>query len=140
MELRSWERTQRVLEYWAPTIAGKYSELANLSNPITFEVGELEITLNMPSYWKYIERGRGPGKFPPITSILNWIEKKHIIPQQRNGLTPTNNQLSFLIARKISREGVPGKHALENTLSEIENSFISDLYLAVVEDIKNQIV
>lgn len=140
MELRSWPNTQRVLEKWAPILAGRYSELANLSNPITFQVDNLTITFNMPEYWKYIEYGRGSGKFPPPPAILDWITKKNILPRPINGITPTNNQLAFLIGRKISREGTEGKHALENTLLEAENAFIGDLYLGIVEDIKNQIV
>ena len=85
MVLRSWPATQRVLETWAPIIANKYQELANMSNPISFEVGELEITLNLPDYWKYVEYGRGPGKFPPINKIGDWIVKKHILPRPQNG-------------------------------------------------------
>lgn len=140
MELRSWPSTQRVLEKWAPIIANRYSELANLSKPITLQVGELEITFNMPEYWKYIELGRGPGKFPPPPAILDWITKKNILPRPINNITPTNNQLAYLIGRKISREGTQGKHALENTIEGIENAFITDLYLSVCKDISDSIV
>lgn len=44
--------------------------------------------------------GRKPGKFPPIQSIIEWIEAKGIQPQDISV-----KSLAFLIARKISKLG-----------------------------------
>lgn len=140
MTLRDWTKTEEVLRKYAPILAQEYSKDANLSGVVTFKIDNLQIELDLPSYWEYIENGRGPGKFPPINKIEDWIRKKHIVPKAKNGITPTSNQLAFLIGRKIADKGTVGKHSLEDSLDSIENNLINDLYLAVVSDIENQIV
>lgn len=59
-------------------------------------------------YMYYQIYGRGPGGFPPIDSILNWIRIKPIISYGNI----SERSLAFLIARKIAREGikVPNPH------------------------------
>lgn len=132
----NWTNTQRVLERSAPVLADKYQELGNLSKPITYVVGDLEITLNLPEYAYYVEHGRGPGKYPPLQAIENWVEVKHIVPRQDY----TVKQVSYLIARKIAREGTQGKHAAQGTIDYFKNVFLQELYLAIVEDVKSNII
>lgn len=134
MGLYTWTNTQRVLQEMAPAMLDRYKELGNTEN-VTVTVGDLEITLHLPSYWYYIEHGRGPGKFPPIQAIQDWMEAKHIIPRENR----TVPQVSYLIARKIAKEGTQGKQALEGTLDYVENTFFPRLYSAIVEDVKSNL-
>lgn len=134
MGLYTWTNTQRVLEELAPAMLDEYKKLGNTEN-VTVTVGELEVTLHLPPYWYYIEHGRGPGKFPPIQAIQDWMETKHIIPREDR----TVPQVSYLIARKIAREGTQGKQALEGTLDYVENTFFPRLYSAIVEDVKSNL-
>jgi len=93
--------------------------------PIVFE-------LQLADYYKYIDAGRAPGKFPPPDVIANWIKNKQISIIQKTGLksirnkskTPTiisqQNQiksLGFLIGRKIARDGIPATNFYSNTIS-----------------------
>lgn len=55
------------------------------------------------NYAQQLETGRQAGKFPPINAIAQWIEDKGIASQLNGEIT--KNQLAFLIARKIAREG-----------------------------------
>lgn len=55
------------------------------------------------SYAQQLETGRSSGKYPPINAILKWIEDKNISARLNGEIT--KNQLAFLIARKIAREG-----------------------------------
>lgn len=55
------------------------------------------------SYSQQLETGRQAGKFPPIDAIKQWIEDKGIASRLNGEIT--KNQLAFLIARKIAREG-----------------------------------
>ena len=128
--LYSWNNTQRVLESMAPVLLDKYKELSTSQN-VSVEVGELEVTLHLPSYWMYIENGRGPGKFPPIQAIQNWIEVKHIVPRN-NATVP---QVAYLVARKIAREGTQGKHAVAGTLDVFRDIFLPQITQAIVQDI-----
>ena len=129
-----WNATQRLLEDMAPRMLDEYKKLGNTEN-VTVTVGELEVSLHLPSYWYYIENGRGPGKFPPIEAIQNWMTVKHIVP--RNDATVP--QVSYLIARKIAREGTQGKHAAEGTMDFVKNTFLSQLYSCLVQDIKSNL-
>lgn len=65
-----------------------------------------KVVMSIADYYKYLDEGRKPGKFPPIDKIKEWITIKPIVPQTINGITPTVNQLSYLIARKIALKGI----------------------------------
>lgn len=70
--------------------------------------------------WKYVEYGRKPGRRPPMDAILSWIKVKGLPRsgslKMKNGKLPTENQLAFLIARKIGREGIPAGNYLGNLI------------------------
>lgn len=134
MGLYTWENTQRVLEDLAPRMLDEYKKLGNTEN-VTVTVGDLEVSLHLPSYWYYIEHGRGPGRFPPIEAIQNWMTAKHIVPREDR----TVPQVSYLIARKIAREGTQGKHAAEGTIDFVKNTFLPQLYSAIVQDVKSNL-
>lgn len=95
-----------------------------------------EIYLNLQHYWKYIEDGRKPGKFPPVGAILQWISVKPIIPRpDDNGKIPTPNQLAFLIGRKIKEEGIEPFPALKTTQEELNRIYHDRLSAALANDI-----
>lgn len=52
------------------------------------------------AYYYQLVHGRKPGKQPPIESILGWIQKKGIAPEDIS-----ERSLAFLIARKIGKVG-----------------------------------
>lgn len=76
------------------------------------------ISINLRDYWRYVEYGRKPGKFPPIKSIREWIDIKPVLPRPYNGKLPTKDQLAFLIARKIATKGIKPKYILRNTIEK----------------------
>lgn len=98
---------------------------------IRIEGDHIAVYFNLNDYWKYVENGRRPGKFPPIDKIREWIQIKNIIPRMGpDNKIPSTDQLAFLISRKIAREGIEGKHQLETTLDNndaIINKFIERL-------------
>ena len=57
---------------------------------IQFTNNKIEADISIASYWKYVEYGRRPGKFPPVNKILDWIKVKPVIPRPMNGLKPGN--------------------------------------------------
>ena len=81
--------------------------------------GLFELSLRIQDYWKYVEEGRGPGKYPPINDIKNWIRVKPVTPTIYNGKLPTIDQLAYLIARKIHLRGTRGKYLLQASLDEL---------------------
>ena len=87
----------------------------NQEKIIQYDGRFFSIYLSLEDYWKYLEYGTRP-HFPPLEKIKEWIRIKPVTPlPQANGKLPTENQLAFLIGRKISREGTPATHLLEDT-------------------------
>ena len=88
------------------------------------------------SYWYYTNYGRGPtvngssGKGVVKAAIRQWIDDKGIVPRDAaNGRKVTKDELAFLIARKIHRQGYEAKLYI----SEVEEQVIP-----IVSDIIEQ--
>lgn len=107
---------------------------------IQFKNNKLDASISLASYWKYVEYGRRPGKFPPINKILNWIKVKPVIPRPMNGLKPpTEPQLAFLIARKIARDGIKAGNQFKEALDMTWNRHYSNISNAITEDLNQAI-
>ncbi len=91
--------------------------------------------LSLADYWKYVEHGRKAGKFPPTAAILKWIKDKPVIPREVNGITPTNEQLAFLIGRKIAEDGIEAGNQLANTIEELNAIWLPKIEEALEQDI-----
>ena len=99
-----------------------------------------EVSLTLQEYWKYIEEGRPPGKFPPVKAILDWISVKPIIPRPNDdGKLPSPKQLSFLIGRKIETQGIKPFPALEATKEELNKIYREKLSNTLGHDVSNYI-
>lgn len=100
-----------------------------------------EIEFNAPEYWKWANYGRGPGKYPPLDKIEDWIRRRKITPYPtKSGKTPTRPQLAFLIARKIANEGFKGSGFLEFTLKQQQEYWEDRISDAVYMDIQAEIM
>lgn len=102
---------------------------------IEFSNNKMSGSISLASYWKYVEYGRRPGKFPPPNKILDWVKIKPVIPRPVNGIKPTEKQLAFLISRKIARDGIKPGNQFEEALNlswaknkdNISNAISADL-------------
>lgn len=107
---------------------------------IQFKNNKFEADISIASYWKYVEYGRRPGKFPPVNKILNWIKVKPVIPRPMNGLKPpTEPQLAFLIARKIARDGIKAGNQFKEALDMTWNRHYNDISSAITQDLNQAI-
>lgn len=95
-----------------------------------------EIEFNAPSYWKYANDGRRPGKMPPVNVIADWVKRRNITPYAlKNGKLPTTDQLAFMIAKKIGRDGTTGIHFLEKSIDEQKAYWDDKISEAISNDI-----
>jgi len=116
-------------------------DLVNFTTDIQQEGKWFSIIFNLQDYWKYVENGRQPGKFPPIDAIARWIEVKPIIPRAINNKVPTTKQLAFLIGRSISENGIQPTKALQTTLESPVVSQLEDtLCDLIIQQIENEII
>lgn len=61
---------------------------------------ETSSSLYGKGFFAVLETGRKPGKQPPITSILQWIKSKGVVPDKGSELS-----MAFGIAKSIGKEG-----------------------------------
>lgn len=107
------------------------------------EIGDdwFKVSVSLADYWKYVENGRGPGKYPPLDAIRNWIEVKPVTPQAGvDGKVPSVEQLTFLISRKIAEEGTDPKPFFEPAKEQTVRDFEERISLAIQEDVSNFIL
>ena len=104
---------------------------------------QYEVYLTLNDYWKWIEGGRPPtqqnGDGELRRKILEWIKVKPVIPTPFNGKLPTEEQLAYLISRKIHTLGYEGKQPLQKTIDELEDMMFEDLQNAMAEDIAEEV-
>lgn len=102
--------------------------------------GTFEVSLTLQDYWKYVEHGRRPGKWPPRSAILNWIRIKPVIPYpDKNGRLPSEQSLAFLISRKIGTKGIDPSNDLAKTLEELNTAWLPKIEQAFADDVAGAI-
>ena len=95
------------------------------------------ISIQLEDYWKYIENGTKP-HWPPVDAIKKWISVKPILPRPlKSGKLPTDNQLAYLIGRKISKVGTKAKPFLKPTITDFD--LINKVYNEVVNLLNKQL-
>lgn len=147
-----WENLSTVLEEYIIEVRNLYQDklisedkiasgdlLNNVNYLIEKDDRQIEVSLRLEDYWKYVEYGRNPGKFPPVDKIKEWIDVKPILPDNRNGKLPTPDQLAFLIGRKISEEGIDATNALQDTVKTVNAKFEKIIEDAITQDVSNMV-
>lgn len=144
-----WANTYRVLEEFGSALREAYRRnLAekgvnttrhSLSDSVSWHIEaderDIELSLSLLDYWKYVEYGTKP-HWAPEKPIAEWIRIKPVLPQpDRNGRIPTPKQLNYLIRRKIAREGTQPGNVLKDSLDEVLTRFYDDLEEAVTKDV-----
>ena len=130
---------QRVVDLYRSNLKNSgHNATGNLARTASFTVetpsGDLSVTIHLEDYYRYVEEGRRPGSFPPIDSILSWIQAKHIMPREINGKLPTEQQLAYLIGRKIAEQGTVGTYDLANAQEAAKSEFETEIQEALKAD------
>lgn len=95
----------RVIEGLAADAAQKNQKFSTSS--FRYELTPESGKLYAPDYVKYLFYGRGPGKFPPPDSMLDFVKKNPDILERAKTVFKylTEQGLAFMIGRKIAKEG-----------------------------------
>lgn len=149
--LQTWgEKITDALKAAIPV--GKDSD-GTLKQSISFSINyagfPMIFELKLADYYKFIDEGRQPGRFPPIDILKAWIVNKQLslrpITTLKNSLkkpksiTPDQksiDQLSFLIGRKIARDGIPATNFYTNTITQdLLTDLQNNLSIAFKQDV-----
>lgn len=150
-----WVNLERVLNEFADAVIEKarenlerngtnasYGLYDSIGAEKIVEIGEdrFSVKISLADYWKYVENGRGPGKYPPPDAIRKWIEVKPVsIQPDRNGRIPSVEQVTFLVSRKIAEEGTEPQPFLEPAKDEVLARFEPLIDQAIQDDIDTYI-
>lgn len=72
---------------------------------------EILIILESNDYLEWVDKGRKPGKYPPLKAISQWAKLKGI-----------SQEAVFPIARKIFKFGIEPTNVIAKTIKEIQTS------------------
>ena len=143
-----WTNLEKVLEEYGRELRNKYQD--SLINNDRIASGELlnsceyiiqkdsysiSVSLQLAEYWKYVEWDTKP-HWPPVDKILEWVKIKPVLPQSgSDGKLPTPEQLTFLIGRKIAKEGTKGSNDLHQSIEELNNEYMQLIEEAISKDV-----
>lgn len=114
-------------------------ELHNVDFEVNVKGGTYTISLILQDYWKFVEEGRQPGKFPNVGKLQEWIKVKAIMPRpMKDGKFPTEKQLAFVIGKSIKEKGIPAKPALANALKK-NDAHLNKIKEAVSKSLNKEI-
>lgn len=147
-EIIKWDNLRRVLGEIANEIRNEYQDKlirddkiasGHLLNSVEYRVvtddRSITVELSLADYYKWVEEGREPGSFPPPDAILEWIKIKPVLPDGRSGSLPTENQLAYLIGRKIAEEGIEPGYQLRDTMRDLADDIDDRINEAISLDI-----
>lgn len=114
-------------------VQGNPNKLAdNIADLVQVEGNTIKIGFTLPAEWKYIENGTS-AHWPPVDAIKGWIREKPVTPTPlQDGRIPTEDQLAFLIGRKIATDGIEGDHLLEEAI--VKTDFYNRMMRIVQEE------
>lgn len=111
-------------------INASYELFNSISVEVIKETNKLTASISLLDYWKWIENGRTPGKFPNLTALINWVKVKNL---PIKGKIKTPEQIAYVIGRHIQRNGIKAKPILaeandtEKFADEIAEAFALDV-------------
>lgn len=112
-----------------------YRLMSSVHYSTTFEGNTFAVSLELLEYWKFIEYGRKPGRYPPPEAIIEWIKVKPITPRpSADGRLPSVKSLAFLIGRKIYREGIAPVPAMAEAIDKVNAEMEARIQEAIDKD------
>lgn len=113
------------------------------------------VSVQLADYWKYVNAGTPP-HWPKVDAIKKWIEIKPILPspmtitrkwktksgekEKQVTVTPTVDQLAYLIGRKISIKGTEGTQFFDKAKDVTIARFEDKISQAIAADVDEWLV
>jgi hypothetical protein len=138
--------------------SGTLSESIRVT-PVTFMGGDYSIEIAMADYWQWVENGRGPGRRPPISSIIKWIKDKQLrlddkgttakgykrsgtlISSSKKKVIMGGKKVSILeataykIAAKIAKYGTKATNFLSDAVDDYKEDLVKEMAKALKRDV-----
>ncbi len=104
------------------------SKLASSLTVDTFGTAELVGgSLSGEDYWKFFDKGRKPGKMPPISPIEKWVKNKGI------------DVSAWAIAKSIAKKGTKGTNIFTDNIDRFEKELEKSAFDALFKDLDSEL-
>lgn len=81
---------------------------------------DFALVVEMPDYYFYVDKGRRPGRFPPLAAIDKWtIQKRIPAIRDARGRFVERKTLVYLMARSIAVYGTMGTEFIQKTIDKL---------------------
>ena len=114
------------------------SATGDLINSLSYKVnliGEdyyIEIMAN--DYLKYVDKGRRPGKQPPVNKIIPWVEARGIKFTGKGGKILASKSTAYVISKSIGEKGVKGIFVIDKVRQLVFDRYEQKIKIALKED------
>lgn len=109
--------------------------IRSLDYEVIETVNGLFLNIISDEYLKYVDEGRKPGKMPPSSKFIKWIDAKGIKFKNKKGKIIKKESTAFLIARSIGKKGIKPTNVIRKTIDTVYSNKIEVLEKAAIEDI-----
>lgn len=112
----------------------------NLIRSIDYKVVEKAngfiVELLAADYLTNVDEGRRAGsKQPPLSALDKWVVARKIAPRDSKGKFLPRQQVKFLIARSIGKNGIKPTNVINKTINEVYNNKQKLIEKAAIEDL-----
>ena len=96
--------------------------------------GIVSVRFKAKSYWKFVDKGRKPGKRPPIAPLERWVTTKL-------GITDEGSvrSIAFAIANKIKKRGIKPTYIFRNNIDKFKGNLKTLILNTGKEDVTLEI-
>lgn len=108
--------------------------LRSLDYNVIEVLGNLMVRIKAESYLMVVDKGRRPGKMPPVSPIKKWIDQRKIKPKDM-----TTDQLAFVIASSIKKKGIKPTNVIQRSIDNILRNKTKILAEAASKDVMAQL-
>lgn len=104
---------------------------------VTYNTGSKSLEVEMLDYWKYVNDGRRPGKYAPLSSILSWISQKGLKGRDKKGRFITKESFAWGINTNIKKFGIAPTFFADNAEAKVAQEFEERIGEALNQDYEN---
>ncbi len=147
------KQVQNLLTKYGESIIGEMkTRLKNLDkvstgkllNSLDYEVtvvnGNYLLKFTAIDYAVFVDKGRKPGKMPPINAILKQVNKENLQQKGKDGKYIPKKSMAFIIAKSIGKKGIAPTNFFTVSKSRRVKQMNIDLAKIIGEQIKKQVI
>jgi hypothetical protein len=103
---------------------------------VTNDSNGLFIKTLLADYATYVDKGRGSGKAPPVSSIVEWIGRKRI------NVSGSVLSVAYAISKSIAKNGIAPKPFIDSYVAKSEQlleHYIEGIFEDLTKELQNSI-